>query len=180
MPSPYAHFIAGTLLTTRYIKTQKPARKALENAAIILLFSLMPDLDVIPGLIAGDIAAYHNQIGHSPFFLLVVATVSMVFIRRFLLPHRHYLSLLSLAILALSLHLFMDWLTNGRGLLLLWPLQNTRFSAPATPFYGVRYSNGLFSPQLWITFFNESLIMGTVTFIALAIRSRRKKPKVNN
>lgn len=132
-----------------------------------MFFSVAPDLDIIPGLIAGHIGAYHNQASHSLFFGAVVCMVSALLMRRFLKGWRIKNALL-LFWACYGVHLALDLMTLGPGLQLFWPFSGERFSIPITLFYGVRHSEGLFSFHHVATLVNElTLVVGLCLFARL-------------
>lgn len=77
MPSPYAHLLAAITLSTLYLSGDVWASRHKEDIATLIAFSIVPDLDMIPGILRGDIAAYHNQF-----------TQSIAFRQRWLISHR--------------------------------------------------------------------------------------------
>jgi membrane-bound metal-dependent hydrolase YbcI (DUF457 family) len=158
MPSPYAHFLAATALASPYLAKGKLDREKIEKAATLLVFSILPDLDAVPGILMGDLPAYHNQISHSIGFGFSICLLYAL-LRQCLPKAAPFLHLFSLACAAYGLHLFMDWLTWGRGVMLFWPLSSHRFSPPVHLFYGLRHSEGLLSRQHGITFATESFTM---------------------
>lgn len=175
MPSPYAHLIAGITIATPYLSTKAKALRHKEDIATLIGFSLLPDLDVIPGLMLGDIAAHHNQFTHSMAFGLSVCLLYSI-IRRVAPAPRSFGRTFTLSATAYGLHLLMDFLNYGRGLMLFWPFTEQRYAPPVLLFYGLRRSDGWLSPDHLITFATESLtllpILGVVWFIA---RRQRQK-----
>jgi membrane-bound metal-dependent hydrolase YbcI (DUF457 family) len=176
MPSPFVHLTIGTVLA-RQIGRHRPATRSLHWRLWLtcLFFSMAPDLDAVLGVITGDMAGYHNQISHSLFFGLLLCAlltpVCMVFLRWaqagrvFLLIYGSY-----------ALHLALDWLTYGRGLMLFWPITERRFISPLQPFIGVRWSEGVFHHGHLFTLANEAAVLALGALLYLLIRQLRRPP----
>ena len=158
MPSPYAHMIAGSMLTMPRLVTSPLSWRQKEDIATLFLFSILPDLDAIPGLLTGNLPAYHNQITHTIAFGLGSCLAASA-LRRILPNAPSFRNTFALTSAAYGLHLLMDWFTPGRGLMLFWPLSHQRFASPFPLFYGLRHSDGLLSSRHIITFASESLTM---------------------
>ncbi len=169
MPSPLAHIAAGAAVASVFTRNVGDPVVRRWNWGAALFFSLAPDLDSIPGFLTGNMALYHNQITHGIFFgvvacLLTSGVLWMIF-RRFL-DWWSYPRIASLALVSYGLHLVMDAATLGPGVKLLWPFTDERFSAPVTIFYGVRHSDGLFSPHHLITIGTELAIIAGFLILA--------------
>ncbi len=139
----------------------QPQWRLLGTAAI---FSMLPDLDVLLGLFFGDLSAYHNQATHSLLFGLAACIVGTVVLRPILSGWR-YRRISILLAACYGTHLLLDWLTFGRGLKLFWPFLHTRYASPIPFFYGVRYSEGLFSGYHLITITTELAFIAAVYLI---------------
>ena len=158
MPSPYAHVIAGGILAMPFLKNKTTMRQHREDIATLMGFSLAADLDVLPALLMQDIQAYHNQISHSILFG-IGASLAYAGLR-YLLPNpKPFGRIFSLGAIAYGLHILMDAFTHGRGVMLFWPISQTRFQPPFVIFYGLRHSEGWFSYHHLITLATESITM---------------------
>jgi len=181
MPSPIAHIAAGVavgLIVHKVVSksiTVKPSYdKALGYYPLILLAvigSVLPDVDGVVGLLAGDFGKYHNNLSHSFVFGLLVSTVLTLVLSAWKqLPKKLiFISLFA----AYSLHIIMDAAAVTRGVMLLWPFTEQRFATPIPLFYGVRWSEGLFAWQHLITIVTE-IIFGAL-FILLVKRSKNRQ-----
>lgn len=135
---------------------RKTGWPALLLPGIFCLASLIPDLDVLPGLIAGDLRRFHNQQTHSLLFACAVSAGGAYCISRNRErgSFRLWWGLLGVCVL---FHLGMDAFCEGRGLRLLWPLSSERFQAPVEVFSGLKWSEGFFATaHLW-TLLEEGL-----------------------
>jgi membrane-bound metal-dependent hydrolase YbcI (DUF457 family) len=176
MPSPIAHLGVGYAIYRHYKnklpQDQRSFWKFPLQLVLVAGLSMLPDLDVIPAIIFKDMKAYHNNFSHS---LLVGIPVAFLIAGVF---HRAYRSNFWLwfviCLVSYDLHIIMDALTAERGVMMFWPLSQTRFASPIKIFYGLQWGLGWFSFwHLW-TIFTESLFVGIV-FIAMNYFDRRRK-----
>ncbi len=170
MPSPLAHVTIGALLADTQRTLLPDRRSQFRLLAVCLFFSLAPDLDVIPGLIAGDLNAYHNQASHSLLFALGVSLLGAPVVSS-LLPSLSIKRSFLIVFVCYTTHILMDLVTRGRGVLLLWPFTDHRFASPVPLFYGVERSYGVWTYHHLITLANEIVFIVLVT--ALYLRYRR-------
>jgi membrane-bound metal-dependent hydrolase YbcI (DUF457 family) len=177
MPSPIAH-LAAAYAVYELARQQEPDSNLrpvgpLPGLLVVTAtFSMLPDVDSAVGLIAGDFGRFHNNATHS---LLVGLVVSLGFagVMRWL-NRRGFLYWFAIALICYSLHIFMDSATFSRGVMAFWPLTDQRFLLPVTIFYGLHWSNGLFSIRHLWTLFTELLFAGLV-FVLLHRWPRRAK-----
>jgi membrane-bound metal-dependent hydrolase YbcI (DUF457 family) len=177
MPSPIAHLGVGYAVyhyyKTRLPQDQRGFWKISLQVIMVAGLSMLPDLDVIPAIIFGDMKAYHNNFSHSLFFAVPVAfLVAGIF-------HRIYRSNFWLwfviCLISYDLHVIMDALTAERGVMMFWPFTQARFASPIKIFYGLQWGLGWFSPwHLW-TVFTESLFVLVVTLAVNFFRKRRER-----
>lgn len=115
--------------------------------AAFLFFSMMPDLDSIAGFVTGDLGTYHNQGAHS-FFAAAVAALATAVIagRRF----GARTGAAALVFGCYAVHILMDTVTDGRGVMLGWPFTSERVQGPPL-FYGLHWSEGLWSMRHLVT-----------------------------
>jgi membrane-bound metal-dependent hydrolase YbcI (DUF457 family) len=152
VPSPLAHLAAGAGIAALATRAGDPRRGSVFAAAMAI--SLLPDLDVLPGLVFGDLSAWHNQASHGLVVASAMAGLAAVALKtRF--RDRSWRWAAAVAGAGLGMHLLMDWFSYGRGLMLFWPFSEARYSAPLTIFYGVRHSEGLASVHHLATLANE-------------------------
>jgi membrane-bound metal-dependent hydrolase YbcI (DUF457 family) len=72
-----------------------------------------------------------------------------------------------ITLLCYGLHVMMDYLTVGRGVLALWPLSLERYAFPIKLFYGLHWSDGWLSVQhVWtvITELGFVVALGTIAY----------------
>lgn len=121
--------------------------------AAAIVFSLVPDLDFLPGLLIGEFSRFHNTATHSFLgglvFALAVALLIQVWRRGCFL----FWFLFVLA--CYQIHVIMDFFTWGRGLMLFWPLSVERIQSPIHLFYGLHRSDGWMSVRHVWTFVTE-------------------------
>jgi inner membrane protein len=155
MPSPIAHLAVG-YVAYRVIRPKKPLEQTelsyhkttLPLLAVSLGLSMLPDVDVVPGLLLGDFGRFHNTVTNSTFVGLAVAALvgAVGWFTGWYRWRRAFL----LTAISYWLHIFMDYSTGGRGVMLLWPISAERIASPVQLFYGLRWSSGLFSTHhIW-------------------------------
>ena len=96
---------------------------------------MLPDLDSVVGVLARDFGRFHNNATHSFFVGFIVALgVGMI------ATWKRWGAFWSWSIVALIgyyLHVIMDGLTVGRGVMAMWPLSTERVLSPLPLFYGL-------------------------------------------
>lgn len=177
MPSPIAHSAIGYVVYRIYGKQTPYLNKSLFGVLprlllITMVLSLLPDLDSIPGIVLGDFGRYHNSATHSFIvgFLvsLIIAAIVWLKLRKnfwiwFFIPFFCY-----------QAHVLMDMFTFGRGVMAFWPLTSMRFKSPVYLFYGLHWSDGLFSPRHILTIITELI------FVLILYGSFHVLMRVNN
>jgi membrane-bound metal-dependent hydrolase YbcI (DUF457 family) len=176
MPSPLAHLTAGYavyVFSRRRLPTPEPDLAGRVPFLLVVTsgFSLLPDVDGVVGLLAGDFGRYHNQMTHS---LLVGIGAALAF--GALMQARRgsgfwFWFIVSLA--AYELHVVMDWATVGRGVMAWWPLTSERFQAPVPLFYGFHWSQGWLSVRHIWTVVTELALAVPVVVLLRAVAARR-------
>jgi membrane-bound metal-dependent hydrolase YbcI (DUF457 family) len=131
-------------------------------------------VDAIAGILFDNMLGLHNNGTHS---LIVAAIAAAVFAGLIWLWERtRFRYWFFLLFSSYSLHVVMDTFTwDTRGVMLFWPLSLERFQAPFTLFYGVRWSEGLFSPQHLITLITEALFVILIVVCANWWDQRRSR-----
>ena len=179
MPSPIAHLGAGYAIY-RYYKCRQPENQArLWKAPFPMILtmglSLLPDLDIIPAIIFRDMKDYHNHFSHS--LLLGIPIAGLV---AALLLHKyrsHFWLWFLICLISYDLHVIMDMMTADRGVMLFWPVTQSRVVFPIKIFYGVRWEFGWFSiHHLW-TIFTESVF---VLILVIVVNYFDKRKNTSN
>jgi hypothetical protein len=163
MPSPITHATAGYVVHRLYRKGgySLQERPRLPLALLAVVASLLPDADFIPGLLSGQIRAFHNQITHSICAGLITGLVSGS--AASLLSHT-FMDGFWPACLAFQTHLALDLLNQrSRGLMLLWPFSSHRFNSRVKLFYGVKWNRGTRSISHGWTLLSE------IAFLSVAL-----------
>jgi len=153
MPSPFAHITMGYVIY-RVFRKRLPEISGVHLWMLPGLFlitailSILPDSDAILGVLAGDLNRFHNNGTHSLIVGLVVAFLAAVIVHR-----KYCLSLwiwFTVILISYEMHIVLDFFTIGRGVMLFWPFSHQRYSSPILLFFGLHYSDGLFSVRhLW-------------------------------
>ncbi len=164
MPSPIAHVAAGIAIYRLRDGRGSSRGRRLGMLTACMGLSLLPDLDAAVGIALGNLGRYHNNFAGSPAFGALVALVVGGIA---LLVRRSWArTALTLTFVCYEVHVLMDFLTVGRGVMLLWPLTTERFSPPFHLFFGLRWSDGLSSTHHLVTVATE-LLFAAALFIAL-------------
>lgn len=171
MPSPIAHATIGWAVF-QVAHSAFPSPRDEERGwlrwqlAAAVVLSLLPDVDSILGLLTGNMGRYHNNLTHSVPIALVVASVVGLFA---LLKGRQCgLHWYLLALSSYGFHLAADVLTMGRGIMWLWPWSTQRLLSPVPLFYGLHWSDGLWSVRHVWTLLTE---LGFAALLYLAAKS---------
>lgn len=157
MPSPLIHCATGWAIA-RGARARGLRVPALPFLAYSLLAAMLPDADAAVGLLVASpdrLSSFHNHATHSLLFALAAALV-LAAAGRLAFRAVSFLRLFAWTALLVGSHLLLDWFTWGRGVPLLWPFCDRRFGAPFPLFFGVRYSEGLFSRSHLFTLLTES------------------------
>lgn len=177
MPSPLAHSVAGALLTSGYLGPERHPKAVFGLSwpgmiVVATVLSLLPDMPTILGLLTGDLAAFHNRQEHSLLAGLVVSVVVAWVASR--LTATRWTHWFVLAIATYWLHIAMDYLTIGRGVMALWPWSDSRFGAPVRLFYGLHWSEGWMSRRHLWTVLSEVVLLGGLAALFFWRRGRGK------
>ncbi len=176
MPSPIAHAAAGYLIYRGLSGRFVGFRPGLVWAGIGL--SLLPDIDAAAGLLLGDMGRYHNHMTHSLAFALLASFAAGMAGRRLASAFWPWFTLALACYLA---HITMDFFTSGRGIMLLWPVSEQRFKPPFSIFYGLHWSDGLFSSRhIWTVVSEIATVAAFALIVAMSryvtVRLRAKHP----
>jgi membrane-bound metal-dependent hydrolase YbcI (DUF457 family) len=161
MPSPILHTTMGYVVY-KIVEPDSSKSKLgkLWGVPILLLISIvasmLPDLDSVFGVLAGNFGRYHNNATHSFFVGLLVSIlfaggISVLFKT---LP---FWTIFLVTLLSYQAHIVFDYFTVSRGVMAFWPFSHERFVSPISLFYGFHWSDGLFSIRHLWTFLTESV-----------------------
>ncbi len=177
MPSPIVHTTLGYIIY-RLFRYRVPNQFNKQRGLLPLLLiitvgiSLLPDIDSVVGILAGDLGRYHNNFTHSLFVGIGVAIIFAVSV--WLVMKKDFWVWFVICFLGYSLHIVMDFFTfGGRGVMLFWPLSLERFESPVTIFHGVRWSEGVLSLVHLNTLANEIVFVLLVGLLLLIVARRR-------
>ena len=176
MSSPISHLACAYMAYSAVAARNPSARgvscgRALAAAAF---FSLAPDLDYGLAWIGGNIEAYHNQFTHSLLVVIGFGCLAVVSLRM-VRPSLHAGTLFLLAAACGLMHLAVDYFTQGRGVMLLWPWSEHRFISPFPFFQGVRWNEGWISPSHLRTLAQDTLFAVVVVGMVRIWLNRRAR-----
>ena len=172
MPSPIAHAAMGYVVY-RAFRSWRPYEASRHVGPLPQLLvaavglSVLPDVDSVIGLLMGDLGRYHNNLMNSFGFGLMVAlgAGTAVWLKRRSGFKRWFV----LALVCYELHVLMDFLTLGRGVMLAWPLSHQRFESSVKLFYGLHWSDGLLTPKHAVTLVTEIGVVAAAIIIRLGL-----------
>jgi hypothetical protein len=172
MPSPIAHAAAGYVAYRLFHANRADSSSKTDWLLLSTtgFFAMLPDIDIALGLIYGDLGRFHNQESHSLLLgLLLAALFAGLMARR---QRHNFLRWFSIAGICYALHVILDSLAPGRGVLMLWPLSDVRFISPVPFFYGLHWSEGIFSlSHIWTA--GSELLIAMVALFFVIFWSRR-------
>jgi len=174
MPSPIAHLAAASLLGPVFSRPHDDTWMRGKIWFLSLFFSLAPDLDVIPALLFRDFIGFHNQASHSITFSVVFVLVMAPLIDT-LIRGPGITRALAIGMTGTLMHVLMDWMTWGRGVMLGWPWTDARFMMDPPIFIGLRWSEGVFSAHHLRTMANELVVTLPVIALFWITRIRLRK-----
>jgi hypothetical protein len=144
VPSPVGHSLIGLAIASLGVLPRGPLREAgarLWRARVPLLAGMLlanaPDADYLPGVLAGDLNAYHHLYSHTAGWVaLVAAGVWLVGKGMGRLGGWRSIALIGAL---LSSHLAADVVTDDArppiGIMALWPLSDAHVISPVTIFW---------------------------------------------
>ncbi|MBN1269922.1 MAG: metal-dependent hydrolase [Kiritimatiellae bacterium] len=140
MPSPFSHTLIGASLGIGYAVPRARLWRDLfaslrvhwKPVLLAALFANAPDVDYVPGILTGDLNAFHHYYTHSLGWILLVSVGTWLCLRAF--RREASWGLLVFLFALLVSHLVADWLTeDGRapyGIMAFWPFSSRYFITP--------------------------------------------------
>ena len=174
MPSPLGHLLAG--IAVYLTGTQRGSRSGL-ILSVTLLGSILPDCDFLPGILIGDLRAFHHGVSHS--LALAVLFGLLIF---FFSPRQKRDIALRAGILAASAyasHVILDLVSVNPGtrrVPMLWPLSAQQFGLELYLLGYFHYSDrGIWSVIRWdnISALSRELVVLGSLVLLLLWRERR-------
>jgi inner membrane protein len=124
MPSPVGHILGGVAVFLAGTKKECRSRFIF---GITLLSSISPDFDFFPGILIGQMGAFHHGISHSLGFAILFGALVFLFVRY--VEKSVAVQGAMLATLAYVTHVVLDCVgvnEGTRGVPILWPLSDER------------------------------------------------------
>ncbi|MBL7077173.1 MAG: metal-dependent hydrolase [Kiritimatiellae bacterium] len=179
MASPLTHIAVGYSL----FRLARPRFPELTGAwKTVVLFcgalgvAVFVDADAVLGVLHHDLANYHNQQSHSLCAAAVVG-IGVGLLGR-ALTGSGLGRWLTLGLAGTLSHVLIDFLTIGRGVQLFWPVTDARFASPLPLFYGLRWSEGVWSTSHLVTLANEIPIVAALLWQVHRKATRRAVKEV--
>ena len=140
MPSPVGHSMIGLGVGILYAWPRGATFRSFPEWVkrhrlplfLAILFANLPDIDYVPGILTGDLNAYHHQFTHTLGWIVLVAAGTWTIWKAY---HPTVGAKEAVFILAcLAGHLVADWLTDDSsypfGIMMWWPFSSAYTMAP--------------------------------------------------
>ena len=154
-----------------------PWRRRREMAVfgLIVGLSFLPDADVVPGVLSGDLGRFHNAATNGLVVGLAAAWLAAGAAIVFRSPQARFWFGITLA--SYWGHILMDAFTPGRGVMLLWPFSTERYSSPLPLFEGLHRSEGpLSASHLWTLGSELAFAAFLLSMVGAWQRHRKRRP----
>ena len=175
MPTIFTHALLP-LIAAAGLPMKVPGRLVLAGMAVAML----PDADVIGGIVFGVPHTHdfgHRGASHTLFFAALVGLTGLLFAHRMHAPSSRVFAFLTMSTLS---HPLTDMMTDGgKGIMMLWPLEESRYKLLFHPVevspVGLRaFETG----RIWAVLLSETLWLlipaALLAFFArLAVKSSR-------
>ena len=170
MATPIGHYLVGLAITQGLAGSDRDRKRGVVLAAVAVL----PDIDIVAGLIVGDVWAFHRAASHSVAAASAFGLVTLSALALF--KARRPVHTAAMLLLVYSSHMALDYLTqdsrrNG-GVPLLWPWLESLFQAPLTlvPSGSYRFSK-LISLSNAVVALREAATFLPLAALAVTLRS---------
>jgi hypothetical protein len=179
-PSPIAHSAMGYFIF-RLFRVRKPdwlKKSKYPNLTFFLIvvgLSMLPDIDMIPALLTGDMLGWHNHWTHS---LIVGLGVALGIGAIGWWKDRNFGFWFLVSLVSYEMHIIMDLFTYGdRGSIIWWPITSERYVGTVNLFFGVRWSQGLFALIHLLTLFSELVFAFAIVALGNLVEKWRRAKK---
>jgi inner membrane protein len=184
MPSPVGHSLIGLAIASACVLPRGPLRavfgrlrQARGPLALGVLAANAPDVDYVPGILAGDLNAFHHLHTHTLGWVAAVALGAWMAGKG--IGRMRGLRSLALVFVLLASHLAADLVTDdGRppyGIMALWPLSDEYMISPVTVFWRLHKKDWseFLQPHNFMAALNEAAWCLPLVAAAVVWRSRR-------
>jgi inner membrane protein len=166
--TPVGHALAGYAVYNFSPSSRCHQRRGLMLWCIVM--AVLPDLDFLPGILAGTPALYHQGISHS----LGVAFLVSFALAGILGETKSFSQKFTLLFLSYCSHLLIDFFGPDRrlpyGIPMFWPISGKHFISPLPLFWGAQHaSSTTASPLQWIEGLFTLHNLGAIAFEVLII-----------
>ena len=181
MATPVAHYLVG-LSISRGLASSSPARKKVPWLAVV---AVIPDLDVLPGLLVGDLGRFHHGPSHALLMAVVFALVGAVALDAG--RWRRVAAGTALLMVLYASHAGLDYFTGEAtgafGVPLLWPWTSAEYQSSVALLPQVQHSSApLISIHNLLLIIRELFVFlplaGLVYSVRSASSSWRSKPSL--
>lgn len=171
MPSPVGHMLGGAAVLLAGTRKESRSRLIL---GITLFASIVPDLDFLPGILIGNMGAFHHGISHSLTFAVLFGAITFLFVMQ--VEKAVALQAAMLATGSYVGHILLDFVgvnEGTQGVPILWPLYDEKFGYTLGLFGHFRWGdirNGIGTVVRWdnvVPVLLEILLVGSVVLVLL-------------
>jgi inner membrane protein len=184
MPSPIGHALSG--IAFRQARPGVFFAKPWHEVVFFLFLANLPDLDFLPGILAGFPNTYHHGIVHSLGFAVAAAAAGGWLFHHFW--KRSFRQVTVIIFLMYVTHLLLDYFAGDTkppyGMPLFWPFSNEYFLAPRPLFLNIVRSSrsndffsSLFNRHNLEAALREIMILGGIALAAWLLRRWWEKRK---
>ncbi len=144
MPSPVGHSLIGLAVACGRLLPRGPQGAALKGLwsqrgalMVLLVLANLPDVDYLPGVLMGEINAFHHYYTHTLGWIVAIGLLAWLGWRQ--IDRRVGWGMFGFMLLALATHLVADELSADSappyGIMALWPFTDRFFISPVTVFW---------------------------------------------
>lgn len=172
MATPVGHLLLAAAITQSLARNDKERKLGL----LISPVALLPDFDIVLGLLSGYIWEYHRGISHSLAMAVIFGVVSLIGLKLWRVRSPVYLSML--ISLAYASHVVLDYLVfdNARvpGVQIIWPLSSELYQSPLTLLPSLfDVGNARFGFNSVVAVLREILLLAPLYAMVYTLKSKR-------
>ena len=172
LATPVGHLLLAAAITQSLARNDKERKLGL----LISPVALLPDFDIVLGLLSGYIWEYHRGISHSLAMAVIFGVVSLIGLKLWRVRSPVYLSML--ISLAYASHVVLDYLVfdNARvpGVQIIWPLSSELYQSPLTLLPSLfDVGNARFGFNSVVAVLREILLLAPLYAMVYTLKSKR-------
>lgn len=156
----------------------KALREKRATFLAIIFMANLPDIDYLPGVLMGQINAFHHGYTHTLGWIVAVAFTSWLLWRK---ADRVGWTVFTVLFAALASHLFADIFSDDNnppyGIMALWPFTDSFYISPGSIFWSLRKAtwNDVFQWYNVHAALYEALLLAPIVAMVLIFKRFAKK-----